>query len=268
MNKENKSERDLILYWYYTITMLAPPKNIDNQDIKKGINILKTSYINKYKIRIRDWNNLKKGQVFAAVKLRLKVPQKHYYVELKNALEKSIEINKKNNDMPELGDYLSSKSTVSEIASRYEELILDSDHHAGVWTNIELEEYNTLIRLMIPDDHSQIFFALCKKLNEEIMVIPNTNETEKANMVDRDIVLLNNQLSVAHDVGKKQGKELLQLRNKTKYSLRHLSDEQLKEILYETKKQNGKPNYTKMGEYFGYHRTTIKSEIDRRNIIS
>ena len=87
------------------------------------------------------------------------------------------------------------------------------------------------------------------------------------NKVDRDIVLLHNQLSVTHNVGKKPGIELVKLRKKTKYSLRHLSDEQLERLAYETRKKNGKPHFSKMGERLGCHHTTIKNELKRRNLL-
>ena len=253
-NKDDKKKRRLILYWYYTIMELFPPEIVHRQDIKEGIEFLNTYHSNKCKKKIMPKEELNKNLHFKAklVKLRLEVPQEYYKIDYQKHLE-------------EFSFYipLPSRPSVDQLFSRYK-----SEYYQEVPYDQEIteslirdrKEIDKLVQRMIPDDPLGKFFKFVKELKKDVTIpiitAKSTNyyTPDQYNQVNRQLELV-------------QGKYKV-VQRKLRSKLGSMSDEEFKTIIYDTKKKNGKPNFTQIGKKLGYHPTTIKSELMRRGIIS
>ena len=71
----------------------------------------------------------------------------------------------------------------------------------------------------------------------------------------------NRQLETAHNVIKA-------IKRKSDQKLSDTTSEEFKEIAFNTRKKNGKINLTEIAKFFGVHRTTVKNELKRRNLLN
>ena len=241
---------------------LFPPQEFDRKDIKAGIDFLKVYHSNKRKNPIMPIKELIKtlNRKSALVRLKLEVPQEKYNVDYQKQLEEF----KSHTGLP-------IRPSVDELISRYnygyesyQDVMENQDWDESLTK--ERKEIDKLVERMIPDDPLGKFFEFIEELKKDGKVSTIPDESEGSEKSDKDTAV-HHELGAAHNVIKAQRTIISKLRKKEKFLLRDLSDGQLKEILYETKKRNGKPNYTKMGDHFGCHRTTVKSELKRRGII-
>ena len=239
---------------------LFPPEEFDRKDIEEGIDFIKTYHSNKSKKIIMPEEELNKNLYFKAklVKLRLEVPQEHYSVDYQKHLEESSFY------LP-----LPSRPSVDQLFSRYK-----SEYYPDVPYDQEMteslirdrKEIDKLVQRMIPDDPLAKFFEFIEKLKKKGEISTLTDESEGSEKSVRD-VSVHHELGAAENIIKKQNMVIRKLRKKEKYLLRELNNEELNELIFNTKKKNGKPNFSEMSKILGYHRTTIKSELKRRGII-
>lgn len=253
MNEDDKEKCHLVLYWHYTIIDLFPPAEFSRQDIKDGIEFLKIFHVNKYKKSIIDKKELYKDSKRAAAftRLKIEVPQKYYEVDF----QKQIEGFKSYTGLPP-------RPSVEQLASiygydKYPTSQEDLDWEERIFR--DQKEIDKLVQRMIPDDPLAKFFEFVKELKKDVTIPIKTAKSTNSYTPDQ-YIQVNRQLSLVQDKYKV-------VQRKLRSKLGFMSNEEFRTIIYDTKKKNGKPNYSKMGKILGYHHTTIKSELKRRDII-
>jgi transcriptional regulator of acetoin/glycerol metabolism len=77
--------------------------------------------------------------------------------------------------------------------------------------------------------------------------------------LEKDNESLNRELEASHKIIKS-------LRKRGKYKIGGLTDAEIEKIADQTRKQNGKINYTSMGKKLGVSRETVQREIKKRKL--
>ena len=100
------------------------------------------------------------------------------------------------------------------------------------------------------------------QLRDLVKEYETTESNQQSQIVDAekdDLEMTSRQLVVAQNIVKK-------LRRRTRFKLADMTDSDLENIADDTRMKNGKINYTKMGNFLGVSRETVRREITKRKL--
>ncbi len=100
------------------------------------------------------------------------------------------------------------------------------------------------------------------QLRDLVKEYETTESNQQSQVVDAkkdELEMTSRQLEVAQNIVKK-------LRRRTRFKLADMTDSDLENIADDTRMKNGKINYTKMGNFLGVSRETVRREITKRKL--